>query len=112
MAAKEAQGIEQEAQAGLAGLVGEYLGIGQAGMVIDRQMLILPALAARFAPARVALAGPVAHCPAGDCLQSPRGGDAVADTLDPAQLLDVDMDHRTRSVLFMADDLGPGVKRG
>ena len=61
MAAKEAHGIEQECQAGLAGLVGEDLGIGQAGMVVDRQMQVFPALAALFAGARVALAGPVAR---------------------------------------------------
>lgn len=74
VAAKEAQGVEQEGQAGLAGLVGEYLGTGQAGVVIDRQMQTLPALAAVLARPCVALAAAVAHCPTGDRLQSQRGG--------------------------------------
>ena len=68
VAAKEAQGIEQETQAGLAPLVREDLGVGQARVVVDRQMQVFPALAALFARTRSALAGPVAHCPAGDCL--------------------------------------------
>ena len=72
----------------------------------------IPALAAVLARAGVALSGAVPHCPAGDCLQSPRGGDAVADAVDAAQLLDVDMDHLAGGVLFVTDDLGLGVERG
>lgn len=60
MAAKEVQGIEQEGQAGLAGLVVENLGMGQARMVIDGQMQMLPTLAPALARAPIALAGAVA----------------------------------------------------
>ena len=59
----------------------------------------IPALAAVFAPARVALAPAVT-------------GDAVTDALDAAELLDVDMDHLAWGFLFIADDFGLGVKRG
>ena len=38
VAAEKAQGIEQESQAGFAGLVGENPGTGQARVVVDRQM--------------------------------------------------------------------------
>jgi hypothetical protein len=36
----------------------------------------------------------------------------VANALNPTQLLDVDMDHLAWGFLFVADDLGLGVKRG
>lgn len=99
VAAMKAQGIEQEGQAGFAGLVGEYLGIGEARVVIDRQVQVFPALAALFSAARIALSGSVA-------------GNVEAYALDSAQFPDVDVDHLAGGVPFGADDLELGVKRG
>jgi len=39
---EEPQGVEQEAQAGAALLVGQDLRIGQAGMVVDGQVKVFP----------------------------------------------------------------------
>ncbi len=97
MAAKEVPSIEQESQAGLAGLVGENLGIGQARVVIDGQVQVFPALAALLARARVALARAVPS-------------DAVADAQGAAEFLDVDMDHFAWGFLFVADNLWLGVQ--
>ena len=36
----------------------------------------------------------------------------MADSLNPTEPFDVDMDHLTRGFLFVANDLGLGVKRG
>ena len=88
-ASKEAQGIEEKAQAGRAFFVGQDFRVGEARVVVDRQMDILPADAAG-----VALAGPVA-------------GDPVTDPIELAQLLDVDVDDLAwGGSLITADRLG------
>ena len=69
-ASKEAQGIEEKARAGRAFFVGQDFRVGETRMVVDRQMDVFPA-----DPAGVALAVPVS-------------GDAVADAIELAELLD------------------------
>jgi len=39
-------------------------------------------------------------------------GDAVADAVDPAELLDVDMDEFARMLALVADDRGLGLEGG
>ena len=56
-------------------------------MIVDRQMEIFPALAAFLAAAWRALSGTVSR-------------DAMSDPFDAAELLDVDMDHLARLLLF------------
>jgi hypothetical protein len=65
MPAEEAQGVEQEAQAGAALLVGQDLRIGQSGMVVDGPVKVFPA----DAPA-VALAGAIAGDPMARSLEA------------------------------------------
>jgi hypothetical protein len=53
--------------------------------------------------------------PAGPALVARAGaiaGDAVADAVDAAELLDVDMDEFARRVALIADDGGLGIERG
>ena len=68
-----------------------------AGVIVDRQMEIFPALAAFLAAAWRALSGTVSR-------------DAMSDPFDAAELLDVDMDHLARLLLFIADDLDLGIE--
>jgi hypothetical protein len=89
VAAEEAQGVDEEGEAGAALLVGVDLGIGQPGVVVDGQVQVLPADAA----ART-LAGAIA-------------GDAVADAREATELLDVDVDQLARlGALVAAHGLG------
>src|SRR5579863_3820126 len=82
--AKESQGVEEKAQAGRAFLVGQDFRVGEARMVVDRQMQRLPAH-----PPSVALTG------------------AVADAIELAELLDVDVDDLAWGVaLITANRLG------
>ena len=53
-------------------------------------------------PARVALTLAVAHCPAGDGLQSPRRGDLVSNPLKTYRFLDVAVDQPTRLLVLIA----------
>ena len=53
-------------------------------------------------PAPSALAGPLTHCPAGDCLQSPRGGDSVDNPFKTPKFLDVEVDQPARFAVFIA----------
>jgi hypothetical protein len=69
VSSKEAQSVEQEAQAGASFLVGQDFRVGEARMVVDREMHMFPADSAS-----VALARPVA-------------GDPVADAIELAELL-------------------------
>src|SRR6202161_1313346 len=85
-ASKEAQGVEQEAQAGASLLVRQDFRIGEPRVVVDRQMHIFPA-----DPASVALADPVA-------------GDPVTDAIELAELFDVDVDDLAGSCAFVAAD--------
>jgi hypothetical protein len=39
-------------------------------------------------------------------------GDTVADAVDPAELLDIDVDQLARVLALVADDLRLGVERG
>ena len=71
-------GATEEAGSGRGFLVGEDLGVGEAAVVVDGDVDVLPALV--VAAAVVAAAGDAA-------------GDAVAGPGDPAELLDVDMDE-------------------
>lgn len=88
-ASKETQGVEEKAQAGGAFFVGQDFRVGEARMVVDRQMDILPT-----DPPGVALAGPVT-------------GDPVTDPIEFAQLLDVDVDDLAWGGSFIpADRLG------
>ena len=86
MASEEAQRIEQEADARWALFIGQHFGISQAGMIIDREMEDLPTRAVL-----IALALAVA-------------GDAMADSIDAAELFGIDIDHVTRSLALVADD--------
>ena len=83
-------GALEEGHGTFLALVGEDLGVGEARGVVDADMQEVPADAAL-------LAAPVA-------------GDAVADAIDPAQLLDVDVNELARLVALVADDLGLGVE--
>jgi hypothetical protein len=85
-ASKEAQGVEEETQAGASLLVRQDIRIGEPRMVVDRQMHIFPA-----DPAGLVLAGAVA-------------GDTVADLIELAELFDVDVDDLTRGGAFVATD--------
>src|ERR1700722_20202519 len=76
-------------QAGASFFVGQDFGVGDARMVVDRQMHRLPS-----DPAGVALAVPVAS-------------DAVTDAIELAELLDVDVEDLARGgALITADRLG------
>ena len=68
-------------------------------MTVDGQMQIFPTLAALLAAARGALPDAIA-------------GDAMSDPFDAAELLDVDMDHLARLLLFIADDLDFRIEAG
>ena len=70
------------------------LGIGQARGVIDGDVDKFPA-----GSALVALSPPIA-------------GDAMADAVDSAEVLDVNMDQLTGPLALIADDLGLGVEAG
>ena len=72
-AGEPGEGALEEGHGAVLALVGQDLGVGQPGGIVDADMQELPAAAAL-------LAGPVA-------------GDAVADAVDPAELLDVDVDQ-------------------
>src|SRR5262249_37613730 len=83
VALEEGDGAPQKAndRAGL--LVGEDLGIGQAGAVVDSDMRVLPADLETPHPGRVGSSARVASLPV----------DAVAGAaLDASELLDVDVD--------------------
>src|SRR5216683_2027885 len=80
------QGCLEEGDGALFLLVGHDLAEGEARGVVDRDMDELPADASA-----VAVAGSVA-------------GDAVADPVEAAELLDVDMDHLTRRFALVAND--------
>jgi hypothetical protein len=84
--AKEAQGIEEELQAGAPRFVGQDLKIGQPRVIIDGQMEIFPPFSTFLAAAWRTLSGTVF-------------GDAMPDLFDAAEHFDVDMDHLAR-VLF------------
>src|SRR4051812_15423713 len=75
-------------------LVGQQLGVSQPRGIIDGDMHILPA-----DPALIALTGAVAS-------------DAMADAIDAAELLDVDMDQFARRVALIADGRRPGRESG
>ena len=75
MAAEEAQRVEQEAQARAALLIGQDLGIGQPGMVVDGQVQVFPA-------------DPPGLGPIGSIT-----GDAMACSLEAAELLGIDVDQ-------------------
>src|SRR6187399_2708950 len=69
-------------------LVGHDLGEGDARVVVDGDMDELPA-------------EPFATC-APTALPSAVASDAMFDPIDPAELLDVDVDHLTRMLAFVA----------
>jgi hypothetical protein len=74
----------EEARGGRGPFVGQDLGIGQAGSVVDRDVNELPANASHAC-------GAVSV-------------DAMTDTADTPQLLDVDVDQLTRAVSLVSDD--------
>src|SRR5947209_1773387 len=80
-------GFEEDGGAALL-LVGHDLGEGDARVVIDGDMDKLPA--EPFAPGTSI------------ALPSALTGDAMADAVDPAELLDVDVDHLTRMLALVA----------
>ena len=55
-------------------------------------------------PAPIALIGPVTHCPAGDCKQSPRAGNAMVNPFKSAKFLDVEMDQPAWFLVIIAPD--------
>jgi len=71
-------------------LVGEDFGVGEPGSVVDGDMESLSAETLATA-ATAALAAPVA-------------GDAVADAVDPAELLGIDVDQSAGLLPLVADD--------
>src|ERR1700689_2969298 len=85
-ASKEAQGVEEKAQAGASRLVRQDFRIGEPGVVVDRQMHIFPA-----DPSGLALACAIA-------------GDAVTNAIEFAELLDVDVEDLAGSCAFVATD--------
>src|SRR5688572_17478606 len=82
------QGSLEEGVGAALFLIGHDLGEGNARVVVDSDMNELPA--EPFAPC-----SPIALPPA-------IAGDAVADTIDPAKLLDVDVDHLARMLALVA----------
>ena len=83
-ASKELQCVEEKAQAGRPLFIGQDLRVGEARVVVDRQVEIFPAHASG-----VALASPVA-------------GDPVTDAIELAQLLDVDVNDLAWGGAFVA----------
>jgi hypothetical protein len=88
--AKEAQGIEEEFQAGAPCFIWQDFRIGPPGAIIDGQMEIFPAFSAFLAAAWRTLSSTVSR-------------DAMSGPFDVAELFDVDMDHLARLLLFIAD---------
>jgi hypothetical protein len=84
----------EEGHGTLLPLIGQHGGEGQARGVVDGDVQVLPAGAAL-----IALAGAVA-------------GDAVADAVDPAELLDVNVDQLARMLALVADDGRLGLEGG
>jgi hypothetical protein len=84
LVAEPAGGAVQELRAGRAALVGQYLDVGQAGVVVDRDVAVVPAVAA----AADGLAAAV-HAPAA----------AVG---DPTELLDVHVQQIARTGVLVA----------
>ena len=74
-------------------LIGQELGVGQPGRIIDRHVQMLPPDA------------PVPDHP------GVVAGDAMAHTVDPAELLGVDMDQLARPLPLIADDSRLGIER-
>ena len=91
MPLEEAQGVEEESEAGGALFIGQDFRISQPGMIIDGEMQVFPALSSLFSGARIALANPIAR-------------DAMANALDTPQFLDINMDHLARRTLLVAGD--------
>ncbi len=90
LAANQA-GAGEEAGAGFTGLGGQELGVGKPGAVVDGDVEVLPA--------KPALAsGPVA-------------GDAMAEAIDAAELLGVDMDQLAGLGALVTHDLGALIER-
>ena len=91
MGTEPSQGLlDEKGGSALLLLVGHDGGEGQAGCVVDGDMQVFPAGAALAALA-VAVAG-----------------DAMADTVDAAELLDVEVDQLARVLALVADDSGLG----
>ena len=87
------QGVVEESHGAFLALVGHDGGEGQARGVVDGDVEVLPAGAAL-----PALAAAVA-------------GDAVADAVDAAELLDVDVDQLARALALVAENGGLGIER-
>jgi hypothetical protein len=90
MAGEEGDGAAEETDRCRRSLVREHFGVGEAAVIVDGDVDVLPADRAACVAARVAPPGPVA------------AGDAAADALagaalDPAELLDVDVHELTRA---------------
>ena len=90
-AGEPGDGALEEGDGTFLALVGQDLGVGKAGGIVDADMQEVPADAA-------AALGPVA-------------GDAVADAVDPAELLDVEVDQLAGPCPLVAEDLRLGVER-
>jgi hypothetical protein len=98
MGVEPGQRVFQEPDGALLLLVGHQRGVGQPRGIIDGDVEILPAQPlAAAAPA--ALAGAVAS-------------DAVADAIDTAELLDVDMNQLAGPLALIADDLAGRLEGG
>jgi hypothetical protein len=75
----EAGGPDEEASGGCCFLVGEHFGVGEAAVVVNGDVDVLPAFLALVAPVVAA------------------AGYSVSRAVDPAELLDVEMDELARS---------------
>src|SRR5262245_45176983 len=89
-AGEPGDGALEEGDRAFLALVGQDLGEGEARGVVDADVEEVPADAAFPA--------------------APVTDDAVADAVDPAQLLDVDVDELAGPLALVADRLGPGVE--
>jgi hypothetical protein len=76
--------------------ISQQLGVAQAGGIIDGHMQELPPQTPPAA-ASIALSGAIA-------------GDTMADAVDAAELLDVDVDQFARFVALVTDNRRPGIK--
>ena len=85
-------GAAQEGDHGRCPLVGEHLGVGEPGGVVDGHVHVLPARSLR--------------------LPATRAGDAMAGTVDPDELLDVDVHELARARLLVPVGLLGRLERG
>jgi hypothetical protein len=93
VAAEPGKGVRCEGDRAFLALSGQQRGVGEPAGIIDGDVAVLPACAAL-----VAVAGSIT-------------GDAMADTINAAKLLDIEVEQLARTVAFVANDRGPVIER-